>query len=222
METTTRPRMPPTARAAFRTPSPSGPTPRTSRARLGSRAWWENPRISAAPVSSMRAGSTRSFRIAVTKPTMLPHTEPDPVGAVSAGAEAGRSAAVPARKLTATPRYAAPRPKRAMDPPAPRAREPGREHARGHPHEEERERPHPERHADQERRVRQLEHEPAEHDDLAHHPNGVQDGREPEATKVAEAEEIALSAGHGLSVGEHDRPRTPRRCQDGVGYTRRR
>src|SRR5205814_7430607 len=68
---------------------------------------------------------------------------------------------------------------------------------------EERERPHPERHADQERRVRQLEREPAEHDDLAHHPNGVQDGREPEATKVAEAEEIALSAGHDLSVGEH-------------------
>src|SRR5439155_11066 len=78
-------------------PSPSGPTPRTSRARLGKSAWCAKPRISAPAVSSMSAGSTGSFRIAVTKSTMLCHRDPAAGGVVPTGADADSKAAEPAR-----------------------------------------------------------------------------------------------------------------------------
>ena len=95
--TTMSPRIPPTERAAFIAPSPSGPTPRTSRARLGKSAWCAKPRISAPAVSSMSAGSTGSFRIAVTKSTMLCHRDPAAGGVVPTGADADSKAAEPAR-----------------------------------------------------------------------------------------------------------------------------
>src|SRR5262245_14985353 len=91
------PRIPPTERAAFIAPSPSGPTPSTSRARLGKSAWCAKPRISAPAVSSMSAGSTGSFRIAVTKSTMLCQRDPAAGGVVPIGADADSRAAEPAR-----------------------------------------------------------------------------------------------------------------------------
>jgi hypothetical protein len=54
------------------------------------------------------------------------------------------------------------------------AREAVRDHAGRHAHEEQRQGARAHRGADQEGRVGQLEREPAEHDDLAHHSDGVQ------------------------------------------------
>ena len=58
--------------------------------------------------------------------------------------------------------------------------------------EEHRERAHSHRDAHQHGRVRQLEGEPAEDDDLAHHADRVQEDRRPETAKVGEAEEREL------------------------------
>ena len=63
------------------------------------------------------------------------------------------------------------------------------EHARGHAHEGERQHAAAERGADQERRVRQLEREPAQHHQLAHDPDRVEEGAGAEAAKVAEPEQ---------------------------------
>ena len=71
-------RMPPTARAAFSVPRPSGPVWSTSRARLGKSAWWAKPSTSAPPVSIIRTSSMRSRFTASTKLVMPRHIESDP------------------------------------------------------------------------------------------------------------------------------------------------
>src|SRR5215470_2785417 len=94
----TRPRMPPIDRAALSTPSPSGPTRSTSRARLGSRTWCANPKISAPAVSAMSTSSARSVLTAAKNSKTLRHSEPAG-GSDSArsGAGAPSRAAAPAR-----------------------------------------------------------------------------------------------------------------------------
>ena len=67
------------------------------------------------------------------------------------------------------------------------------EHTGGHADEEHRQAPHPHRDADEERRVRELEREPAQHDDLADHADGVQDHRGAEPSEVGEPEECQRS-----------------------------
>src|SRR5439155_10243758 len=69
------------------------------------------------------------------------------------------------------------------------ARDPIGQRTSRHTHEEERKHPRAHHRADHERRVRQLEREPSEHDDLAHHSDGVEEDRGPEAPEVSDREQ---------------------------------
>jgi len=72
---------------------------------------------------------------------------------------------------------------------------------------------HAHRDADEQRRVRQLEREPAEDDGLAHHPDGVEEHRHAETAKVGHADERGSKDGSNRAVESapcpsHVRPRS--------------
>ena len=96
--------MPPTARAAFSVPSPSGPVRSTSRARLGNSAWCEKPSISAPAVRSISTTSERSVRIELAKPITLRQKDSGWARVARVGLDAASNAAAPARKPAATAR----------------------------------------------------------------------------------------------------------------------
>ena len=91
--------MPPRARAAFMAPSPSGPTRRISRARLGSSAWWENPMHLGAGREHHEdeQGAARSHGDGRSTTMLLPQPTHRACAGLPAGADVRRIAAAPAR-----------------------------------------------------------------------------------------------------------------------------